>query len=300
MRHFYASFFVSVLGLALAYAWGGLSGVFVTLILALMEISLSFDNAVVNAAVLRHMNAAWQRRFLTWGMIIAVFGMRLLFPLAIVAVVTALPLMDVTFMALEQPDEYARRLTSAHVQISSFGGMYLLLVFFSFILDRDKQLHWIGWLERRLVRLGKLESIEVVLALATLVTAQYFLPEAERLPGLLSGLFGVMLFVLVSSVSALFGDAEKLGQKTSAAGLVSFLYLQVLDSSFSFDGVIGAFAISKDIVVIMLGLSIGAMFVRSLTVFLVRKGTLEEYLFLEHGAHYAIGALALLMLIGMI
>lgn len=300
MRYFLASFLVSVLGLALAWSWGGWPGVLVTGILAIMEISLSFDNAVVNASVLRTMDAVWQQRFLTWGMILAVFGMRLLFPLAIVAIISGLPLLDVSRMALEQPDEYSRTLTSSHIEISAFGGMYLLLVFFAFILDNERQLHWIGWLERRLTRLGKLESIEVVLAIGTLVGAQYFLPEADRLPALLAGLFGIALFVLVSSVSALFGEAGEGGKRSAAAGLVSFLYLQVLDASFSFDGVIGAFAISKDIVVIMLGLSIGAMFVRSLTVFLVRTGMLEEYLFLEHGAHYAIGALAVLMLVGMV
>ena len=80
---------------------------------------------------------------------------------------------------------------------------------------------------------------------------------------------------------------------------MSFLYLEVLDASFSFDGVIGAFAITQDVVIIMLGLAIGAMFVRSLTVFLVRQGTLDEYVFLEHGAHYAIGTLAAIMLISM-
>jgi len=73
-------------------------------------------------------------------------------------------------------------------------------------------------------------------------------------------------------------------------------YLEVLDASFSFDGVIGAFAITSDVVIIMLGLAIGAMFVRSMTIYLVEKGTLDAYVYLEHGAHYAIGALALIML----
>jgi hypothetical protein len=77
-----------------------------------------------------------------------------------------------------------------------------------------------------------------------------------------------------------------------------FLYLEVLDASFSFDGVVGAFAISKNILIIMAGLGIGALYVRSLTILLVDKGTLAAYRFLEHGAFYAIGALAATMLIG--
>ena len=76
-----------------------------------------------------------------------------------------------------------------------------------------------------------------------------------------------------------------------------FLYLEVLDASFSFDGVIGAFAITNDIVLMALGLGIGALYVRSLTVYLVRKGTLDDYVYLEHGAHYAIGALAVILLV---
>jgi hypothetical protein len=81
----------------------------------------------------------------------------------------------------------------------------------------------------------------------------------------------------------------------SRGSIGGFLYLEVLDASFSFDGVIGAFAITNDVVIIMLGLAIGAMFVRSMTVYLVDKGTLEEFVYLEHGAHYAIGILAVIM-----
>ena len=80
-------------------------------------------------------------------------------------------------------------------------------------------------------------------------------------------------------------------------GLVSFLYLELIDASFSLDGVLGAFALSKDIIIISIGLAIGAMFVRSLTIMLVEKKTLKQFLYLEHGAHWAIGALACLMLV---
>jgi hypothetical protein len=84
---------------------------------------------------------------------------------------------------------------------------------------------------------------------------------------------------------------------TGKAAFFLFLYLEVLDASFSFDGVVGAFAITQEIFVIAAGLGIGAMYIRSLTVYLVRQGTLQEYVYLEHGAHYAIGALALILAI---
>jgi hypothetical protein len=120
---------------------------------------------------------------------------------------------------------------------------------------------------------------------------------------LLSGVCGILLFLAVDSIDAFFEVEDKEGGAAGIAkrsGIAAFLYLEVLDASFSFDGVIGAFAITRDVVVIMLGLAIGAMFVRSLTVYFVHKGTLDQFVFLEHGAHYAIGALALIMLLGIV
>jgi uncharacterized protein len=297
LGHFKSSILVTLIGLSAAYAWSGTGGLLMAAILGIMEISLSFDNAVVNATVLRGMNTAWQRRFLTWGMLIAVFGVRFLLPVVIVAVATQQSLEYVTGLALENPEEYAREIESAHVQISAFGGMYLLLVFLSFFFAKDKAQHWLGWMERRLSDLGKLESIEVVIALLILLAAQRFLVGAERLEALVAGILGVIAYVLVKSVSNLFDETGQTGKLANKSGLVAFIYLELLDLSFSLDGVIGAFAVTKDVVIILLGLTIGAMFVRSLTLFLVRKRLLEEYLYLEHGAHYAIGALAMLMLV---
>jgi hypothetical protein len=270
-----------------------------------MEVSLSFDNAVVNASVLKEMDAKWQFIFLTIGILIAVFGMRLLFPVLIVSIATGLNLGDTTLLALNNPEEYAAHLTNAHTAIAAFGGTFLLLVFLSFVLDDGKELHWLGAIEERLSRLGKLDSLEVLLALVILLLLYFWLPidEAQRIGVLVAGVGGVALFIAVSSLDSLFEDDEQGEQAVKTAkrsGIAAFLYLEVLDASFSFDGVIGAFAITRDIVIIMLGLGIGAMFVRSLTVHLVRKGTLDQFVFLEHGAHYAIGALAIIMLAGIV
>ncbi|MCX7098624.1 MAG: DUF475 domain-containing protein [Methylococcales bacterium] len=302
MQHFRLSFIVTAVCLAVAIYWGGVMGAFIALILGVLEVSLSFDNAVVNASILKRMDERWQQYFLTWGILIAVFGMRLLFPILIVAVATGIGFFGVTDMALHDPNTYAEHLNESHVQIAAFGGMFLLMVFFSFIFDEGKELHWLGYFEEKLSSFGKLESIELILALGLLLITQHWLPDAIRLDALVAGISGVILFVIVDSLAALFEDEEE-GEEVSAAikkgSVMSFLYLEVLDASFSFDGVIGAFAITQDVVIIMLGLAIGAMFVRSLTVFLVRQGTLDEYVFLEHGAHYAIGTLAAIMLISM-
>lgn len=298
MKYFRLSFLVTLIGLALAIYWGGWQALLITITLSVMEVSLSFDNAVVNAAVLKNMDEKWRKRFLVWGILIAVFGMRLLFPILIVAMATGLGFGEVTMMALKAPKVYAEHLHHSHTSIAAFGGMFLLLVFLSFILDDAKEVHWIKLLEQGLSKLGKLESVEIVTALIILMVAQSFLPESQRLTAVLSGLFGVVLFVLVGSFSALFEERgiDNLVGTARNAGLMSFIYLEILDASFSLDGVVGAFAITTDVVIIMIGLAIGAMFVRSMTLFLVEKGTLDEYIYLEHGAHYAIGALALIML----
>ena len=308
MQHFRLSILITILCLATAFYWSGAIGVFIALILGVLEVSLSFDNAVVNASVLKRMDKRWQQYFLTWGILIAVFGMRLVFPVLIVSVATGLDFINVAQMALKDSATYSQHLNNVHIEISAFGGMFLLMVFFSFIFDAGKELHWLGRIEERIAKLGKLKAIEIICALAVLLFIQRWLPVEIRLEALVAGISGLILFVIVDSLDALFESEEQLVEEgeeglttevLKKAGIMSFIYLEVLDASFSFDGVIGAFAITQDVVIIMLGLAIGAMFVRSLTVFLVNKGTLDDYVFLEHGAHYAIGVLAGIMLISM-
>lgn len=304
MKYFAISSIITVIGLALSYYIHSWEGMAICALLILMEVSLSFDNAVVNAAVLKNMDAKWQRRFLTWGMVIAVFGVRFILPLVIVAFATGIAVWDVTKMAWYQPEEYSRHVLASHVQIGAFGGMFLLMVFLKFILDENKDLHWIVGLERRLVKLGKLEAIEIMLALSALLGIQFFLEEQDRLPAMVAGVVGIVLYVLVNGLAALVSHADQEGptvtHMVSYSGMMGFIYLQFLDASFSLDGVIGAFAISKDVIIIMIGLGVGAFFVRSLTVYLVHKGTLDHYRYLEHGAHYGIGALSAIMLISML
>jgi hypothetical protein len=305
MRHFTLSIGVTVVLLAFAGAWGYAHGgagamlqaLWICGVLGVLEVSLSFDNAVVNASVLRHWNAFWRKLFLTVGILVAVFGMRLLFPLAIVAVATGLGLVDVWRMALSAPDQYARHLGEHHAEVAAFGGAFLLLVFLNFLFDDDKELHWLGWAEEKLGKYGT-EGLAVLLALGAAVVGMMLVAPAHQLAVLLAGMIGVIAYVGVSWISGLLEQREHdpaLGKVVAQGSVGAFLYLEVLDASFSFDGVIGAFAITNDVVLIMLGLAVGAMFVRSLTVFLVHQGTLEQFIYLEHGAHYAIGILALIM-----
>jgi uncharacterized protein len=306
MQHFRLSFAVTVILMGLAGWWGyhagGAAGMlqalWITGVLGIMEVSLSFDNAVVNASVLRHWNEFWQKLFLTVGILVAVFGMRLLFPLVIVSVATGLGLLDVWSMALNTPLEYSRHLTENHAEVAAFGGAFLLLVFLNFLFDEEKELHWLGWIEEKVGKHGS-EGLATLLTLVAVFLCVALVPAARKYSVLAAGVVGVAVYVGVNWVSGLLEEEESdpvIGKMISRGSVGGFLYLEVLDASFSFDGVIGAFAITNDVVIIMLGLAIGAMFVRSLTVYLVHKGTLEQFVFLEHGAHYAIGILALIML----
>ncbi len=277
---------------------GTLGIVWIVVVLGVLEVSLSFDNAVVNATVLRDMSPTWQRRFLTWGIVIAVFGMRIVFPLVIVAVAARLGPVDAVRLAATDPVTYERIITGAHVGISGFGGAFLAMVGLTFFLDEDKDTHWIAPVERRFAGLSRISGLAIAIVLLALFGISRLLGADAALTFLTAGLFGLVAYVAVQAIGAVMeSDGAAAGAGAAKSGLAAFLYLEVLDASFSFDGVIGAFALSNNLFVIALGLGIGAMFVRSMTVMLVDRGTLTEYRYLEHGAFYAIIALAAIMLI---
>jgi hypothetical protein len=308
LHYFTGSIWVTLVGLALAagLGWylhhtpaGVATTVFIAGMLAVLEVSLSFDNAVVNASVMGDMNATWRHRFLTWGMAFAVFGMRFFFPLLVVSVVAGIGPFEAVRLAALQPDEYARLLTSAHVALGAFGGAFLGMVCLKYFFDAEKEVHWLGMFERRLVVLGKFEAIELALMMLVLWGFSRAFHATEALEFMVAGVFGLVTFIAVDGIgAAMEASAEGHHVNPGAAGLASFIYLNVLDASFSFDGVIGAFALTNNLFIIAIGLGIGAMFVRSLTIMLVEKGTLESYRYLEHGAFYAIGALAFIMMLG--
>lgn len=311
MKHFRISFLVTAICLALAAYWGyahaGISGALtafgIAAILSVMEISLSFDNAVVNASVLKTWNEFWQKLFLTVGILVAVFGMRLVFPLVIVAQAADLGMMEVWNLALNDPKQFSTHLINHHAEVAAFGGVFLLLVFLNFIFDDEKELHWLGHLEEKMASFGKVGSMSILIALLVVILSVGMVEASKQYVVLVAGVWGIIVYVGVDFISSLLEKEEatgiNVGNVVKGGSIGGFLYLEVLDASFSFDGVIGAFAITNDVVIIMLGLAIGAMFVRSMTIYLVRQGTLEEFVYLEHGAHYAIGILALIMFASM-
>lgn len=319
LKTFGWSFAISAAALVTAYFYGGIEALILCAILGLLEVSLSFDNAVVNARILQKMSAFWQKMFLTVGILIAVFGMRILFPLLIVGVTANLNPVEAVSLALEKgsidtPGSYAYLLHEAHPQIAAFGGMFLLMLFLDFMFEQ-REIHWLRWLEIPLAAIGKLNGASFIVGLLGLLLIATLATDHTAVV-LTSGIFGLVTYFAVTALGDLFnveddedeatvgtGAAKSSGpnelvKATGKAAFMLFIYLEVIDASFSFDGVIGAFAITSDPIIIALGLGlIGAMFVRSLTVYLVREGTLDEYQYLDHGAHWAIGALSIILLL---
>lgn len=310
LEYFIESYLVTIAGVVGAYFWGehvhpgsGFAAIFIVLVLAVLETSLSFDNAVVNAMKLEKMSHIWRHRFITWGILIAVFGMRFLFPVLVVAIFAHLDVVTVTKIAISDSHKYSEYLQATHAPIVTFGGMFLIMLFLNYFFNHKKEVHWLKPVEIPLSHLDHFRGIEIVISLLLLWATQVHVPAEARVAVLLSGIAGIITYLLIDGLAHFLEKREEIRNAQSAAGavkcagLVSFIYLELIDASFSLDGVLGAFALSSDVIIIMIGLAIGAMFVRSLTIMLVEKKTLAQFLYLEHGAHWAIGALAIIMLI---
>jgi len=308
LKYFKISIIVSVLGLIAAYCWGeyrvahaGFLALFIVSVLAILETSLSFDNAVINATKLEKMSKEWQQCFLTWGILIAVFGMRLFFPIAVVSFFAGIPFLKTAKITISDTATYTYYLKETHALVLFFGAAFLMMLFLHYFCNEQKEIHWLKPIESKMALLGKVEGLEAVITLLMISVVQHLLPVEERLYAILSGICGIILYVIIHGLSQWMESHEPKSnttgiQQTFKAGLVSFLYLELIDASFSLDGVLGAFALSKDIILITIGLAIGAMFVRSFTIMLVDKKALKQFIYLEHGAHWAIGVLAVIML----
>ena len=303
------NFIWTALGLAAGFAIGfyqggglaqGLEAALLVAILGVLEVSISVDNAVVNANLLGQMTPVWQKRFLTWGMAIAVFGMRLVFPLAVVSLAAKISPVEALRLATFEPDRYAQIMLSVHHEVASFGGAFLLLVSLKFFFDEEKENHWFKPLEIQLSKIGKIEAIEIGFVLILLWILSGLADPQEALSILTAGIAGVLTFLAVEGLGTLLKASQKGVQNLQRASIGAFIYLEVLDASFSFDGVVGAFAMTNNLFLMTIGLGIGALFVRSLTISIMEKKALERFRFLENGAFYAIGCLAFAMFAGIL
>lgn len=288
---------------ALIGGYNGFGALVTVVILTLLEITFSFDNAVINSRILVTLSKFWQTLFLTVGIILAVFVVRFFVPILIVAITAGLGFSEVINLALNEPHKYAEELHESAHMIDAFGGTFLLLVGASFFINADKKRHWLKFIERPLAKAGKIKyfTILTMIAMTAIIYAinmqRYNTDERNAI--LLAGIVAITLHVVMEVFDKISGGQKKssVKEKVGMAAFTSFVYLQLLDASFSLDGVIGAFAITSSVVLIAAGLGAGAVWVRSMTIHLVRSGTLTKYKFLEHGAHWAIIVLGTIMLV---
>lgn len=163
LKFFKYDLLITLAALVVAMFYGGVSGMVSAAILIVLEIVFSFDNAGVNAKYLNKMSHAWRRIFLTVGVLVAVFGMRLVFPFLIVCLAGNVGPVEAWNLAMERgdphtPGTYGYILESAHHTIASFGGMFLLMLFLSFLFEAGKDVHWLAVIERPLAKAGHFDS----------------------------------------------------------------------------------------------------------------------------------------------
>ena len=303
---FIVSAIITVLTLGIVQYFMGIQSMLIAATLMIIEITFSFDNAIINAKTLTKMSPFWQRMFMSVGVIIAVFGMRVIFPVLIVMTTAGLSWSEVVHLALQQPDEYAKVLQHAHPAIAAFGGMFLFTLALHFFFDDSRDVRWLQVIERPLQRMNRRGLYILVSTILLLIVAVLPMNSHQSIT-LIAGGSGIVVYMLIHGLSELFTHQHEKTERlavnnvktTVMAGFASFIYLEVLDASFSFDGVIGAFAVTKDVVLIAAGLGIGALWVRSLTLYIVHRRVLSTYKYLEHAAHYVIGALAVTLLVGL-
>ena len=284
-----------------AFIWGGMAALFTVIVLTLLETTFSADNAVVNSKVLVTMSPKWQRLFMTLGIFIAVFLVRFMLPILIVMLTAGLGFGEVLHLAFNDTVHYEHELSKAEPIISAFGGAFLIMIALSYFIDYEKKTHWFSFLERHLGRLGRFDNITVFIMLIASIVLYATVDAKYQAAVLIAAISAMALHIGLSLIEAMFENGKKSAlstkQKVGGAAFAAFMYLEILDASFSLDGVIGAFAITGSIVLIMAGLGAGAVWVRAMTIHLVRAKALSKYIFLEHGAHWAIGFLGTIMLL---
>ena len=305
LRIFFISGSITLILLGGVWAQLGFVAFMTAVILTVVELTFSFDNAIINARVLQRMSPFWQQMFMTIGILIAVFGMRIVFPIAMVMLAAGLGWSEVINLALNDPHKYADILDDSHPSMASFGGMFLLMLGLTFFFDHNRKVFWLRAVEKPLQKVGRWW---MATAVSLLVIISLTLHPSNEHPQqtITAGLFGIVTYIIIHGLADLLARRQEKQfehgaavVQTGLAGFMSFMYLEVLDASFSLDGVIGAFAITQNVILIAIGLGIGALWVRSLTLFMVRRRTLNKYRYLDHGAHYTIAMLAAFLLSGL-
>jgi len=259
-----------------------------TLGLCLFEVISSVDNAVVNANILGTMPHKYRKIFLFWGLLFAVFAVRGLLPFVIVWMANpSLGIGQVIGAAFSGSPEMGVYLEHSKPLLLLGGGIYLFFVFLSWLFLEEKKYAFLaeGFIHRQGVWFYALASL-----LTT--TVVYFSLQQNPIMAL-AATIGVSAFFITDGFKKNAEEKEKKLMDPSMSAWSKIVYLEVLDASFSIDGVIGAFAFTVSVPLIILGNGLGALVVRELTI----KGIdlITKFAYLKNGAMYAIGVLGAMM-----
>lgn len=259
--------------------------------LALFEIISSIDNAVVNAHVLKTVPEKYRKFFLFWGLLLAVFVMRGILPFVIVWLANAsLSLPEVFRLSFSDPLLVEQSLEHSKPLLLLGGGVYLFFVFLSWLFLEEKKYAFLveHFLHRQSVWFYAVSSLFITAVI-------YFSIKENALLALAASIGSTAFFITDGFRKNAEAAEQKLEKKSSMSAWSKLLYLEVLDASFSIDGVIGAFAFTLSVPLILLGNGLGAFVVREFTV----KGMnfISKFAYLKNGAMYSIGFLGAIMVL---
>jgi hypothetical protein len=258
--------------------------------LCLFEIISSVDNAIINAHVLKTLPDRFKRIFLFWGILFAVFVVRGLLPFIIVWLTNpSLSIIGVFSSAFSNGDMVSESLEFSKPLLLLGGGAYLFLVFLSWLFLEKKKCAF--FIEKYIINQG-VWFYAIASIFTTLIV--YLSIQVNSLLALASTI-GVSAFFITDGFKKNAEEKEKELVSGNMSSWSKIMYLEVLDASFSIDGVIGAFAFTMSIPLIILGNGLGAVVVRQLTI----KGidTISKYVYLKNGAMYSVGVLGAIMVI---
>lgn len=256
--------------------------------LIIFEVISSIDNAVINASVLKTMSPRFRRIFLFWGILFAVFVVRGILPFIIVWIANpSMTLAQVIPLAFSQSPEIAQYAEDSKAVLILGGGVYLVLIFLSWLFLEEKKYAFLAekFIHKQSMWFYALASIFLTLVVFSCLKIKPVLA--------LSTMVGATAFFITDGFKKNAEEKEKELLNDKMSGWSKILYLEVLDMSFSIDGVIGAFAFTTSVLLILIGNGIGAFVVREITVIGIDK--ISKYAYLKNGAMYSIGVLGIIM-----
>jgi len=267
------------------------SAFFTILGLSLFEAVSSVDNAIINAEVLNTMGARARRWFLTWGMFIAVFLVRGLLPFVIIWAfnTTLTPLQILSAAWSSDPIVLASIEKSAPILLVA-GGVFLLFLFLHWLFLEDKKL---GLPRTEKFFMDKGVWFYATVSILLSVIAWFALQESNLMG--FGAVVGSSLFFITHGFKQNAEEQEKKLLGSAHSDLSKLFFLEIIDTTFSIDGVLGAFAFTLSVPLILLGNGLGALLVRELTLRNIER--IKKYVFLKNGAMYSILVLGIIMIL---